>query len=259
MIPNLKEQYERKCFELEICAGNIQSVIAADKGGADRVELCDNLIEGGTTPSLGTISLAKDLSEIDVFPIIRPRGGDFVYDDVEQEIMLRDVKIAVEHGADGIVIGALKSDGNINYDLCCKLIEVAKGIPITFHRAFDHCRNPFDALDILLKMGVKRLLTSGQQNTAIEGADLIAELQHRAGKQLVVMAGSGVDENNINELATKTHVKAFHASLRCVYKQETVFSRNEVRFNGTKDLKENQLMVSSLERIKRVIKKLENI
>ncbi len=259
MIPTLKKPYERKSFELEICAGNIQSVLAADVGGADRVELCDNLIEGGTTPSGGTILLAKEHSEIDIFPIIRPRGANFVYDGVEQGIMLRDIKIAVEYGADGIVIGALNSDGTVNYDLCCRLIEAAKGLPITFHRAFDHCRDPFEALDILVKMGVKRLLTSGQKNTALEGGDLIAKLQSRAGKQLAVMAGGGVDENNITELAQKTKAKAFHASLRSVYKQQAVFSKNEVRFNGTKDLEENQIMASSVERIKRVIKKLENI
>ncbi len=250
---------KRNQFELEICAANIQSVQAANEAGADRVELCDSLIEGGTTPSIGTISIAKELFDIDVFVLIRPRGGNFVYDNTEEEIMLRDIKQAAINGADGLVIGALNPDGSINYDQCCRLIEAAKGLPITFHRAFDHSKDPHLALETLLSMGVSRLLTSGQKNKAIEGVDLLAQLHKTAGDRLKVMPGGGIDERNISELAIKTGVKSFHASLREVYGQDPVFSRSEVCFNGTKDLPENQIKASSIERIKSVIKELEKI
>jgi copper homeostasis protein len=250
---------ERNSFELEICASNIQSVIAAHQGGADRVELCNNMIEGGTTPSSGMIAVAKDLSAVDVFVLIRPRGGNFVYDEIEEELMIRDIKQAIALGADGVVIGALKSDGLINYEQCCRLIEAAKGLPITFHRAFDHCQNPFIALESILSMGVSRLLTSGQKNKAIYGVDLIAQLQKSAGDSLHIMPGGGVDEINIEEIASKTGVRSFHASLSEVYVQEPVFGWNEVCFNGFKDLPENQIKVSDVNKIKKVIRKLEKL
>lgn len=250
---------DRNSFELEVCAGNIQSVIAAGKGGADRVELSDNFIEGGTTPSLGTIVVAKEISIVDVFVLIRPRGGSFVYDEIEERIMINDIKLAAERGADGFVIGALNIDGSVNYEQCCRMIEEANGLPITFHRAFDHCQNPFIALDRLLSMGITRLLTAGQKNTAIEGVDLIAQLQKSAGDKLRIMAGGGINEENISALANKAKVTSFHASLRKVYEQEPVFCWNEVCFNGTKDLPENQIKTSSIDRIKRVIKNLEKI
>ncbi len=250
---------ERNSFELEICASNIQSVIAARQGGADRIELCHNMIEGGTTPSAGMIAVAKELSAVDVFVLIRPRGGNFVYDEIEEELMIRDIKQAIAFGADGVVIGALKSDGLINYDQCCRLIEAAKGLPVTFHRAFDHCQNPFIALESILSMGVNRLLTSGQKNKAIDGVDLIAQLQKSAGDRLHIMPGGGVDEINIEEIALKTGVKSFHASLSEIYVQEPVFGWNEVCFNGSKDLPENQIKASDINKIKKVIRKLEKL
>ncbi|GAF01551.1 CutC-like protein [Saccharicrinis fermentans DSM 9555 = JCM 21142] len=199
------------------------------------------------------------MASLDVFPMIRPRGGNFVYDDIEQEIMLRDIKLAVERGADGIVIGALTVNGAIDYDFCCRLIEAARGLPITFHRAFDQCKQPFVALEILISMGVKRLLTSGQKNKAIDGVDLISMLQKSAANSLQVMPGSGIDENNITKLAQQTGVKAFHASLRDIYKQEPVYTRSEVRFNGSKDLPENQVKTSNIKRIKSIISEIERI
>ncbi len=249
----------RNDFEIEICAGNIQSVKAASDAGANRVELCDNLMEGGTTPSIGTIFTAKEISNIDVYPIIRPRGGNFVYDDVEEAIMIRDIKLAVQHGADGIVIGVLNSDGGINYEMCSRLIEAAKGLPTTFHRAFDQCKDPFMALESLLSMGVSRLLTSGQKNTAIDGADLIAQLQKSAGDRLKIMPGGGINEINIAALVQKTGVRSVHASLRAPYSQETCFWRNEVTFNGTKDISETIIKASNTDIIKKAIQALEAI
>jgi len=227
----------RKSFEIEICAGNIESVLAADIGGADRVELCENLSEGGTTPSYGSIVLSKEKCGLDVFVIIRPRGGDFVYSEIEFEVMLQDVQTAVEIGADGIVIGCLKPDGTIDIEKCARLMEVAKGLPVTFHRAFDVTQDPFESLETIKSLGVNRILTSGQKNKAEEGVELIKKLQENAGTKLRIMPGSGINESNIQRIAISTGVNSFHASLR-------------------EDVSENNYKVTYARRVKALIKKI---
>ena len=242
---------ERKEFELEICAGNITSVLAADLGGADRVELCDNLMEGGTTPSYGTIAMAKEKCNLDVFVIIRPRGGDFVYSEVELEVMLRDVRSAAELGADGIVIGCLESNGTVDYEKCSRLMEVAGGLPVTFHRAFDVTRDPFKALETIGSLGISRILTSGQKNRAEDGLELIKKLQANAGSNLKIMAGSGVNESNLKKIAAGTGIFAFHATLHEVVESKKTAKEKELDFDGYK--------VSSTSRIRKMITLLENL
>jgi len=227
----------RKDFEIEICAGNIESVLAADIGGADRVELCENLSEGGTTPSYGSIVLSKEKCSLDVFVIIRPRGGDFVYSKIEFEVMLKDVQTAVEIDADGIVIGCLKPDGTIDIEKCSRLMEVAKGLPVTFHRAFDVTPDPYEALDTIKSLGVNRILTSGQKNKAEDGVELIKELQENAGTKLRIMPGSDINESNIQRIAISTGVNSFHASLR-------------------EDVSETNYKVTYARRVKALIKKM---
>lgn len=231
---------DRKDFEIEICAGNIESVLAADMGGADRVELCENLFEGGTTPSFGSIVLSKEKCSLDVFVIIRPRGGDFVYSEIEFEVMQKDIQSAIEIGADGIVIGCLKPNGTVDLEMCSRLIEVAKGLPVTFHRAFDVTPEPFEALETVKSLGVKRILTSGQKNRAEEGIELIRKLQEMAGTKLRIMAGSGINESNIQKIASRSGINSFHASLR--------------EDAGTKNFK-----ISSAQRVKALIKKMEEL
>ncbi len=248
----------RSDFEIEICAGNIQSVIEADKAGADRVELCDNLIEGGTTPSIGTIILAKERTNLDVFVLIRPRGGDFLFSNIEYEVMLQDIKSAVSVGADGFAIGCLNPDSTIDYDMCARLIEAARGLPITFHRAFDIIPGPFKALETLKLLGVSRLLTSGQRNKAIDGISLLKELNIQAGESIMVMPGSGIDENNILQIAKETKANAFHASLRDEIISPTL-SHPEIRFMGSEQLTENVAKVTSSKRVQTIIKKLEEL
>jgi copper homeostasis protein len=230
----------RKGFEIEICAGNIESVLAADIGGADRVELCENLSEGGTTPSYGSMVLSKEKCSLDVFVIIRPRGGDFVYSEIEFEVMQKDIQSAVEIGADGIVIGCLKPNGTVDLEMCSRLIEAASGLPVTFHRAFDVTPEPFEALETIKSLGVKRILTSGQKNLAEEGLELIRNLQEMAGTKLRIMAGSGVDESNIQKIAIRSGINTFHASLR-----ENVEIKN--------------FKISSAQRVKALIKKIEEL
>jgi len=241
----------RKDFEIEICAGNIESVLAADRGGADRVELCENLYEGGTTPSFGSIVLAKEKCSLDVFVIIRPRGGDFVYSEIEFDVMLKDVQYAAEIGADGIVIGCLKPDGKVDIARCSRLIKAAKGFPVTFHRAFDLTPDPFEALETIKALGVSRILTSGQKSRAEDGIKLIRKLHDSTGPDLKIMPGSGINESNIQKIASNTGVSSFHASLREDIESTEYFIR--------KDVSENKYKVTSARKVKELIKKVEEL
>lgn len=201
-------------YIIEIATSDFPSSYAAVQGGADRIELCDNLSEGGTTQSYGAIKLCREKLDVALFPIIRPRGGDFFYTNDEYEIMLSDVKLCKQLGCDGVVIGLLNPDGSIDVDRTKKLVDLAYPLEVTFHRAFDRCRDPFEALEQLIALGCSRILTSGQQPTAPAGADLIAELVKKAEDRIIIMPGSGVRKENISELAQKTGAVEFHSSLR---------------------------------------------
>jgi copper homeostasis protein len=189
---------------LEICAGSVTSCLAAQEGGAGRVEFCDNLLEGGTTPSYGAIASARDKLRIQLNVIIRPRGGDFLYSDVEFEVMERDIVACNKLGVDGVVIGLLTADGDIDITRTQRLVELAAPMPVTFHRAFDVARDPFKALEDIIATGCNRILTSGQEASAPEGAALIGKLQEAAGERLVIMPGAGVRLNNIAQLVAET-------------------------------------------------------
>ncbi|OFX88128.1 MAG: copper homeostasis protein CutC [Bacteroidetes bacterium GWF2_33_16] len=238
---------------LEICANSVESGLKAQQGGAHRVELCDNINEGGTTPSYGTISRARKLLEIDLNIIIRPRGGDFIYSDDEFDIMCTDIKIAKELGADGVVFGILMNDGSIDIGRTKYLVNLARPLNVTFHRAFDVCNDPFKALEDIIECGCDRLLTSGQANKAIDGLDLIKDLIDRANKRIIIMPGSGIDESNIEEVYKKTGAKEFHASLRVPVKSNMKFKREGVNMGGTKGMSEFERMVTNPERVKKII------
>ena len=250
---------KRDRFELEICANSVTSVIEASNGGADRVELSDNLYEGGTTPSPGTLIQAKKKASIPVFVIIRPRGGDFCYTDEEMEVMLQDIKIAKELGADGMVLGCLKPDGNVDYEKCARLIEQCGDLPVTFHRAFDMAKDPWEALETIKTLGVNRLLTSGQKNKAIDGAAFLSELREQAGEKLKIMAGGGIHEDNVTKLAQKTGITAFHATLSEFIESKMQFRQKEVSMGGLAEIPEYKRKVTSAARVRKVIDLLENI
>ena len=199
---------------LEICCFNLQSVLIAQQAGAHRVELCADAGVGGTTQSFGVIKTAREKLQIKLYPIIRPRGGDFLFSNEEFEIMLNDVALCKQIGCDGIVIGMLNEDGSIDKKRCAKLVQLAYPLGVTFHRAFDWCANPFEALEDIIEIGCERILTSGQQPTAIEGAELIAQLIQQADNRIIIMPGSGVRAANIIELAQKTKAEEFHTSAR---------------------------------------------
>lgn len=198
---------------IEICLESVESVIAAEKGGADRVELCSDLFEGGLTPTIGTVKTALRKSNIKINAMIRPRGGDFCYSDEEFEVMKEDIKAFKETGINGIVFGILTPEGDVDVKRSKELIELARPLSVTFHRAFDMTRDPYKSLEELIELGVDRVLTSGQEATVPEGADLLEELVQIAGDRIIVMPGCGITERNFPKLRDKIKAKEYHIYL----------------------------------------------
>ena len=200
---------------VEVCANGVESCIAAQEGGADRVELCAGIPEGGTTPSYGEIKVARrELTTTRLHVIIRPRGGDFLYSDLEIERMAADIAACRELGVDGVVFGCLNADGTVDVEKNRYLMECAKGMSVTCHRAFDRAADPEQALETIISLGFDRILTSGQQPKAIQGAELLARLNSQAAGRIILMAGSGVTEQNIRQLSEATGLDEFHFSGR---------------------------------------------
>jgi copper homeostasis protein len=195
---------------VEACVDSVVSAMDAERAGADRVELCANLREGGTTPTVGTLEACRERLAVPVFVMIRPRPGDFCHDEVELDVMVRDIRVMRERGAQGFVFGVLTPGGDVAQEALKRLLDEARRLPVTFHRAFDLARDSQTALDTLLRCGVDRLLTSGAAPTAVEGAGLIERLVRQAGDSLVVMAGGGVRAGNAAEIVRRTGVREIH-------------------------------------------------
>jgi copper homeostasis protein len=210
-------------YIIEVATSDFETTRSAVEGGAHRIELCANLAEGGVTPSPGTIRQCRDSFNAFIYPIIRPRGGDFLYTDEEFRIMLFDVLYCKQTVCDGVVIGLLNPDGGIDLKRTAALVDAAYPMGVTFHRAFDRCRDPFEAMEQLISIGVERILTSGQKPTAPEGVELIASLNKAADDRIIIMPGSGVRKENIKELAEKTGCTEFHSSLRGKVKSKMQF------------------------------------
>ncbi len=233
----------------EICTDSIKSVQNAAKAGAHRVELCDNLLEGGTTPSMGMIEMALAVKGVEVFVIIRPRGGDFFYSEEEFRVMELDVIRAREAGAHGIVSGLLLPNGDIDVERTARLMKHARGLPFTFHRAFDVCRNPAQALNQLIDLGVNRLLTSGAEPTAIEGKAMIAKLVQQAGNQIIIMPGSGINPGNIAQLIESTGAREFHFSARKAFPSKMTFANPRVSMSP-RGKNDREIIFSDVENIR---------
>jgi copper homeostasis protein len=199
---------------LEIAANSVASALAAQEGGAGRVELCTALELGGLTPSHAQIALARERLRIPLYVLIRPRAGDFLYGELECETMLRDVETCASLGCDGVVLGVLDAEGRVDTARCRPLIAAAGKLGVTFHRAFDLSRDPAQALDEIVALGCERILTSGMQGSAADGSALIRELVEQAGDRIVVMPGAGITAQNIAALATATGAHEFHASAK---------------------------------------------
>lgn len=244
---------------LEICCDSVQSALNAMNSGADRIELCDNLIEGGTTPSCGTIAMIRDLLKIRMNVIVRPRGGDFLYDDPEYDIMMRDVEFCKRLGADGVVLGILQADGSIDIKRTAEIVKAAHPLPVTFHRAYDMTNDPYKAIEDVISTGATRLLSSGQKNKAAEGVHLLANLVKIAGDRLIVMPGSGLDDSNIEMIARLTGAKEFHLTGRKIIESKMTFKKEDINMGGIPGLPEYSRKVADAELIVKVQNILNNI
>ena len=212
---------------IEVCANSAQSCVEAEAGGAARVELCAAIPEGGTTPSYGEIMMARELTHrIAIHVLIRPRAGDFLYTEAEVGTMLHDIEAAQSLRVQGVVLGCLTPDGDIDEPLLDRLIAAARPLSITFHRAFDVCRDPRHALESLIRHGIDRVLTSGQEANAVEGIPLLRELVQQADGRIIIMPGCGVRANNIARIEAETGAQEFHTSARRVIESRMLY-RNE--------------------------------
>jgi copper homeostasis protein len=199
---------------VEICVDSLAGALAAQSGGADRVELCADLLEGGITPSAGCIRAVRRALTIGLQVIIRPRGGDFLYSEEELAVMGEDIQLAKEYEADGVVLGCLTAEGQIDRERTAELIERSRPLNVTFHRAFDMCRDPVAALEELIALGVDRVLTSGGQNSCVQGRQLLAELHQQAAGRIIIMAGGGLTPQNVNDIVAATGISEVHLSAR---------------------------------------------
>jgi copper homeostasis protein len=220
---------------VEICVDSVSGVRAAKAAGAHRVELCADLLEGGLTPSLGMIRRARTVDGIGLHVMIRPRGGDFLFDDDEFAMMKSDVEIAGQEGANGVVIGLLKADGMVDTDRVGELTALARPMAVTFHRAFDMTPDPFQALETLIGLGIDRVLTSGQEASVLEGLPLIASLVKQAGDRIIVMPGGGITARNLGRIIEAVRPREIHfaalepAAGRMKFRREHVFMGGELR------------------------------
>ncbi len=210
---------------LEVAVFNVASALAASKAGADRLELCDNNFEGGTTASYGTLLLVKEHVKIPVFPIIRPRGGDFCYSQDEFAVMKKDIQLCKKLGFGGVVFGILNNDGTVDSGRTAALVNLAYPLDVTFHRAFDRTVEPFAALEQIINTGCTRILTSGQMPNAIDGLQTIKQLVDAATNRIVIMPGSGIRSNNIQQIAEYAGVEELHSSAKKMLMNENIFKK----------------------------------
>ena len=216
----------------EVCAFNIQSAIIAQKAGAARVELCDNPVEGGTTPSHGAIIETREKITIDLYPIIRPRAGNYFYDDHEYAIMKRDIMMCRDVACEGISVGAQKKNGEIDTDMMKRIVEWAGPLGVTCNRVFDCAPDPFKALEDVISCGCERILTSGLKSAAPNAGELLRKLVEAAGDRIIIMPGAGVKSTNIKQLIHESNAREFHGSARKVAHNPVSFINNEVSDYG---------------------------
>jgi len=244
---------------IEIAANSLQSAINAQLGGATRIELCSDLELGGITPSAGLIRKVRSALHIPIYVLIRPRAGDFIYSDFEFETMLADIEFCKSENIDGIVTGVLDNNAKIDKERLLLIKEVAGAMPVTFNRAFDVTASSEEAIQTLIECGVERVLTSGQKSSAIDGRFLIKQLADKVGKKIIIMAGSGINENNILPISEFTGVNEFHTSSKILVKSQMVHLHRDIKISSNNDNHENDYYISDLQKIKKVVNALSPI
>lgn len=213
---------------LEICVFNTATAVAAEKAGADRIELCENYANGGTTPSYGYLKMVREKISIPVFPMIRPRGGDYFHSPDEIEIIRKDILLCKELGFEGVVFGLLNQDGTIDRENTARLAEAAYPLEVTFHRAFDRCTRPFEALETIIGCGCNRILTSGQEPKVTEGLGMVKQLVHQANGRIIIMPGSGLNSSNVASIIATAGVSEVHTSARIRIPSTTLYRNDKI-------------------------------
>lgn len=216
---------------LEICVFNTATAIAAEKAGADRIELCENYANGGTTPSYGYLKTVREKISIPVFPMIRPRGGDYFHSEDEIAIIEKDILLCKELGFEGVVFGLLNQDGTIHREATARLTELAYPMEVTFHRAFDRCKDPLEALETIIGCGCNRILTSGQEPKVTEGIQLVKQLVEQADGRIIIMPGSGLNSNNVTSIIQTAGVQEVHTSARVLIPSQTQYRNDRMPEN----------------------------
>ena len=229
---------------------SVQSALNAEKGGASRLELCGNLVEGGTTPSIGLLKVIKQKVKIPVYVMLRPRGGDFVYSEDDFQVMKEDLVLLKENGADGIVFGILTPEGDVDAIRSEEIIKMSRPLPVTFHRAFDMTRDPFVSLETLISLKVERVLSSGQDSTALEGLPLLTRLIEHAQDKIVIVPGGGVTERNLERILKESGAKEFHCSARTSFDSQMVYRNGNVSMGASYGPPEFIIKVANVARIK---------
>ncbi|CAG8643971.1 5091_t:CDS:10 [Dentiscutata erythropus] len=240
--------------KFEVCVDSVISAINAENGGASRVELCDNLVEGGTTPSSGMISMALKRLKIPVMVMIRPRGGDFCYSEEEFEVMCLDIQHAKILGTHGVVFGILKPDGSVDVERVAKLVEIASPMKVTFHRAFDMTGDPFKALNDIISIGnIQRILTSGCDSTVLEGLETIVELVKQAEDRIIIVPGGGIRESNISRILAATYLQEMHVSASTTITSSMINKTSNIHMGRAFYNSEYSINVASEERLIKMI------
>ncbi len=243
-------------YTLEVCVDSLESALAAQEGGADRIELCTNLYEGGTTPSAAVIEMARQYLDLKIHVMIRPRGGDFLYSELEFEIMKREIKLAKKLKADGVVFGILNEDGTVDISRTKELVKLSKPMTVTFHRAFDMTRDPYKALEDVIQTGADILLTSGMMNEAPTGAWMITALIERAKGRIRIMPGAGINKDNIKDMINITGAQEYHLTGASVVKSTMKYKNPKVFMGGIPEIPEYERSVTDVVRIKSLISSL---
>lgn len=245
-------------YILEVCADSVQSAIAAQKGGAGRIELCADLVVGGTSPSPALFKQVRKYTDLKIRTLLRPRFGDFCYDEYEFQSIKEEVEMFRELGADGVVIGILRPDGSLNMEEMEELVKAAGGMGVTLHRAFDVCRDPYEALEQCVSMGIDTILTSGQKSSAWEGRELLADLLKKSAGRIDILAGAGISPEVIEKLAPCTGIRSFHMSGKVVKDSRMEFRREGVPM-GIPGFSEFAIWQTDEENVRRVVKVLEGL
>ena len=244
---------------VEICVDSLAGALAAQSGGADRVEVCSDLLEGGVTPGAGCLRAIRRALKIGVHVLIRPRGGDFLYSEEELSVMREEIQFVKEAGVDGVVLGCLTANGDIDRAQTAQLIELSRPMSVTFHRAFDMCRDPRTALEALVELGVERVLTSGARNSCLEGRQVIAELQRQAAGRITIMAGGGLTPQNVPELVATTGVTEVHLSARKLVTSGMIFRNENCSLGGTAPEAEYSWKTTDAEAVRAVVEAIRKL